>query len=1580
MAFIFHKKPIVYSAKTLSTLLDKFRAYTEEISPTGDENNQYEELTTAVNLIGGGIKLIQQSRDALQTLVNKLEKEFDVMKLKGNRKELISEVEEIDNETHFNEKIASANDMVYVLETRLTETRSKAHKIAQKLGIDPKKSEINNSTSSETSSSNKTSDARCSEDPERVLSPNEVEWLSEDPSELTLIEREDVICRTLKPKQLQLPKFYGDEEEFPEFWAVFETLVHENKVLSKVEKMLLLKDSLEGRAEIAVKGIQLVPKNYEWMINALKKKYGNKPTNRAKIVQKLIDMRPAANNAESCTYVYDQIRMLINQMVSAGQDIRNMQDALWTEKILEKFPYSIVKSVLISTQDQEETKIEDLMEELEKQIDAEKYVESRLRNFAKGEHPRKRTEFTRNEQQRSNTNECVFCTSNTHAALNCKSVTDIQVRRNTVKDRKLCWKCFSYEHSSNQCTKPNCQRCGRMHDVSLCFPASAERGNTQGYSQRQRPMVQNRTHYPPVQRNANPSTGGGCSWDNNRSNERPFQNRQSVNNTCLETQPITETQLNTDREQIVLMTAEGSVWNQRTNQFEKILFFFDTGAQKTLIRESAADELGLSKQSTEICSMSGIGGHTESFQSSLVSLKICTAFGRQVDITAQTKPVLTKGFSSVTLSEEDKDFLQSNELCICNPRVRGEHQNPHILVGLDYYYQLVPPNAAPVQMPSGLYIAKTVFGPSIHGRGTLPTDAIGNNTMTYQLTAIAESAEANIQMPSQNVLQRALSKIFPLEIRSAEETIDDNASVSNDPRHDHEQDEIDRTPDISSVDRMVRQQGTPRRNKPRASKTRAYEVIQDFERQLDASPARSSTFLSNWIVLPILLCMINAVSARAATSVTCHDGMIRTKSTGEPFELCFSKECRSFNASEELTFKIPPSVLNKKANISLRFPNINITEFVECAPAPFCEHSSQFMTAALMGNPHCWPMGAIATVAAVLYLTVIIIMIWVSLIKKCVKRPRITIEPAREMQVLQSFNPKPLTISVSVVVVMLLTTALNGTDACQQGFMRHNVDLVCNNHGKCLHEYNQEVLFNQMHSELCIQVRHGNETIGTIKITQKPVSLMCSKVTQFFTRDTIHKVFHATRCSEAGSCTNNRCNTLKHNETVEELSHVANYPGYSACENTCGGLVCGCFLPMPACTFIRVAHLPRSQTVFEVANCLDWKPTIHYEVDFTLNNVEWKRELPLIPYVTQEFGNLSLTVVSLQKPHSILMDRRYAIADNEALAIPDNFELPVECISKTEASNNFEACRNRMVCVCKNFKAPQACHCPRNALRDIRADSSNRLPITTPSVEITSHKSEIYATLAETEVVLVVKSAILIESADFILEQPCSVQFEQAIGCYNCQDGAVVRAHCQTKVMTLVTVQCEGFAFDVECGPSNKTSDIRLEFGNAIVAEKCRVVCDGNDISLELHGVLHYHPKYFAQSIFENSESRSEYWANFKDIHIPDLKPLNSSHIDLERRQSDRTNGTAKKLGSHTEHYTCFHQNQQPHRTIAMLLYGLCNRIQRSTTTISTSQQQHELARPQWTTLWYHHYQHRDLQFLACTVILCLSLTAKSIL
>ncbi|KAK6061957.1 hypothetical protein COOONC_00376 [Cooperia oncophora] len=59
------RSEIDVSTKTLNTLLEKYKAYADEINPTGDDRTQYDEYSTAVNLIAGGIKIIKSSRDSL---------------------------------------------------------------------------------------------------------------------------------------------------------------------------------------------------------------------------------------------------------------------------------------------------------------------------------------------------------------------------------------------------------------------------------------------------------------------------------------------------------------------------------------------------------------------------------------------------------------------------------------------------------------------------------------------------------------------------------------------------------------------------------------------------------------------------------------------------------------------------------------------------------------------------------------------------------------------------------------------------------------------------------------------------------------------------------------------------------------------------------------------------------------------------------------------------------------------------------------------------------------------------------------------------------------------------------------------------------------------------------------------------------------------------------------------------------------------------------------------------------------------------------------------------------------------------
>ncbi|KAK6010081.1 scavenger mRNA decapping enzyme, partial [Ostertagia ostertagi] len=208
---------------------------------------------------------------------------------------------------------------------------------------------------------------------------------------------------------------------------------------------------------------------------------------------------------------------------------------------------------------------------------------------------------------------------------------------------------------------------------------------------------------------------------------------------------IEKTHRNDDQDQIVLMTAEGRIWNHNLDKFDKAIFFFDTGAQKTIIEENFAMKLGLPSIRTETCTMSGIGGNTEIFKSSIVSVRIGTAYGKDMEILIQTKPVLTKGFPGVRLCAVDKQFLQDRNILVCNPNIRGEHQLPKILVGLDYYYNFILDNSSLIT-PSGLRLANTVFGPSIHGRGSIDPQDVTTTmpAISYNMTAITEMTKSTM--------------------------------------------------------------------------------------------------------------------------------------------------------------------------------------------------------------------------------------------------------------------------------------------------------------------------------------------------------------------------------------------------------------------------------------------------------------------------------------------------------------------------------------------------------------------------------------------------------------------------------------------------------------------------------------------------------------------------------------------------------------------------------------------------------------------------------------------------------------------
>ncbi|EYC15829.1 hypothetical protein Y032_0035g2985 [Ancylostoma ceylanicum] len=141
--------------------------------------------------------------------------------------------------------------------------------------------------------------------------------------------------------------------------------------------------------------------------------------------------------------------------------------------------------------------------------------------------------------------------------------------------------------------------------------------------------------------------------------------------------------------------------------------------------------------------MSGMGGHIESFKSHIVNMRISTAFGEEIEMKIQTKPVITNSFPSVNLTSVDITFLKENNICLANSKLRGEQQIPHILVGLDHYHDLVASPAETVRTPTGLHITRTVFGPTVYGKGTTNAENT-HNTTYFGLTAVHESSEQEI--------------------------------------------------------------------------------------------------------------------------------------------------------------------------------------------------------------------------------------------------------------------------------------------------------------------------------------------------------------------------------------------------------------------------------------------------------------------------------------------------------------------------------------------------------------------------------------------------------------------------------------------------------------------------------------------------------------------------------------------------------------------------------------------------------------------------------------------------------------------
>ena len=80
---------------------------------------------------------------------------------------------------------------------------------------------------------------------------------------------------------------------------------------------------------------------------------------------------------------------------------------------------------------------------------------------------------------------------------------------------------------------------------------------------------------------------------------------------------------------------------------------------------------------------------------------------------------------------------------------------------------------------------------------------------------------------------------------------------------------------------------------------------------------------------------------------------------------------------------------------------------------------------------------------------------------------------------------------------------------------------------------------------------YQNNMVGSMKFTMNRIRASCVKTIRYFSRSYDINVISGWRCAHTGSCKNQKCSSIKMNDTIMELETEGNsYPSITRCMET----------------------------------------------------------------------------------------------------------------------------------------------------------------------------------------------------------------------------------------------------------------------------------------------------------------------------------------------------------------------------------------------------------------------------------------------
>ncbi|UYV76227.1 hypothetical protein LAZ67_13003093 [Cordylochernes scorpioides] len=296
--------------------------------------------------------------------------------------------------------------------------------------------------------------------------------------------------RTVKLPKIELKKFTGEIKDWLGWWAQFNK-IHVDLTLEDSDKFQYLVQSMSPgtRASKLVDSYPLTAENYPKVIETLTERFGRPELLQQVYVRDLIRLMIDCSSKQQLkvTSFYDELVTHLRALESLKIEARQMSvfifpmiEACLSEELMKAWQRSPLHDVKIDADDSTQTRVDLIMEFLQKEAAAEQdraLAGSKLglrslkqdRNVGRQSHPAKIP--TASGLFAGRAQNCIFCNKD-HKNTECLAARrmSIKERRERIKNAKCCFSCLQPGHISSNCRRriTECIRCKKKHLDILC--------------------------------------------------------------------------------------------------------------------------------------------------------------------------------------------------------------------------------------------------------------------------------------------------------------------------------------------------------------------------------------------------------------------------------------------------------------------------------------------------------------------------------------------------------------------------------------------------------------------------------------------------------------------------------------------------------------------------------------------------------------------------------------------------------------------------------------------------------------------------------------------------------------------------------------------------------------------------------------------------------------------------------------------------------------------------------------------------------------------------------------------------------